>query len=377
MTHPFAVFSPLLGARSETFVRRHVRDLLPGRTVAVTYSSHDTSASDWTWQGPCLDLDSLRPTFLRRLFRIRRPWASLILADHLDPVRRFLRRHKVQVMMGEYLDESLPWCLLARELGIRFFAHAHGYDVSAQLRSPLWQESYLAYNDAAGVITVSDFSRTRLLALGISRDLVRTVPCGVDVPDTPTARSPGRSIRCLAVGRMVPKKAPLLALDAFRRAATRYPDIRLDYVGSGALLGPARQYLEDHELTGIVTLHGGLPNQAVQQMMQSSDIFIQHSVVDPDTGDEEGLPVAILEAMASALPVVATKHAGIPEAVVDGSTGFLVDEGDTEAMADRIELLARSPNVRQQMGISGWTRARDRFSWQRERAALLGILGVR
>ena len=375
MERPFAVFSPVLGARSETFIHRHVRDLLPGRTVALAYSTRAASDSDWTWEGPCLGLDSLRPV-LRQLFRIRRPWASLILANRLDPVRRFLRRNKVRVMMGEYLDESLPWFLLARDLGIRFFAHAHGYDISSRLRSRLWQESYLAYNDAAGIITVSDFSRRRLLALGIAPDLVRTVPCGVYVRATPLVRHPDRLVRCLAVGRMVSKKAPLLALDAFRRVSTRCSGICLDYVGSGELLGAACQYVVDHGLTEIVTLHGGLSNETVQQMMQRSDIFIQHSIVDPDTGDEEGLPVAILEAMANALPIVSTRHAGIPEAVQDASTGFLVREGDTESMADRVELLVRDPELRQNMGISGWARARDLFSWERERETLLSILGL-
>ena len=63
--------------------------------------------------------------------------------------------------------------------------------------------------------------------------------------------------------------------------------------------------------------------------MEAADVLIQHSVVDPATGDEEGLPVAILEGMGCGLPVVATRHAGIPESVVEGETGMLVDEGDS------------------------------------------------
>src|SRR5690606_2027114 len=96
----------------------------------------------------------------------------------------------------------------------------------------------------------------------------------------------------------------------------------------------------------------------------------------PGTGDEEGLPVAILEAMASGLPVVSTRHAGIPEAVIEGTTGYLVDEGDTAGMAAHVVRLARDAELRRRMGHAGWQRALQSFSWPRERARLLELLGL-
>jgi len=108
--------------------------------------------------------------------------------------------------------------------------------------------------------------------------------------------------------------------------------------------------------------------------MDEADIFVQHSMTDPETGDEEGLPVAILEAMSAALPVVSTRHAGIPEAVVDGSTGYLVNEGESAAMAERLIILARNHDLREPLGAAGWARAKEHFTWDRERASLLHIL---
>src|SRR5207247_4061449 len=122
--------------------------------------------------------------------------------------------------------------------------------------------------------------------------------------------------------------------------------------------------------------HGGQPNEVVQRLMRDADIFVQHSITDPDTGDAEGLPVSILEAMAHGLPVVSTRHAGIPEAVSDGVSGYLVDEGDTAGMAERIVALIRSADLRHRMGDAGWRRAKEDFSWERERSALLRILGL-
>jgi glycosyltransferase involved in cell wall biosynthesis len=110
--------------------------------------------------------------------------------------------------------------------------------------------------------------------------------------------------------------------------------------------------------------------------MQEADIFLQHSMTDFDSGDEEGLPVAILEAMADALPIVSTKHAGIPEAVEEGRTGFLVEEGDSTEMAQRIISLAKDPENRIQFGYSGWEKAKEQFSWERERKELCELMNL-
>ena len=355
MTCPLAVFVPEFGARSETFIRRHVQDLLPRGTLAIAGSRGPQTVHDWDATGPLVDLGG-----------VSSPRA----------VGQWLQDYGVRVMLGEYLDASLPWLGLAEELGIQFFAHAHGYDVSMRLREPHYRREYLRYRDAAGVITMSESSRTRLIDLGLAPGQTHAVPYGVDVPDEFEERSPSAEVGILAVGRMIPKKAPILTLDAFRRATAASTSLHLHYVGSGPLLPAAAQFVRAMQLAQHVTLHGGQQNAVVRDLMARADIFVQHSVTDPDTGDEEGLPVAILEAMASGLPVVTTCHAAIPEAVVDSVTGFLVAEGDTQAMAARITQLAEDRPLRLAMGRAGWSRARERFSWPRERHDLLRILGI-
>jgi colanic acid/amylovoran biosynthesis glycosyltransferase len=352
---PLAVFVPELGARSETFIRRHVQDLLPGQTLTIGGPLGDGTARDWDADGPVVDLGAV---------------------SDLGTVGRWLREYGVQVLLGEYLDASLPWLSLARELGIRFFVHAHGYDVSQRLRGPLYRREYLRYREAAGVITMSEASRARLIDLGLPSGCTHAIPYGVDVAESVPERAARDGIRVLAVGRMVSKKGPILTLDAFRRASASRPELRLDYVGDGPLLPAAAQFVHALGLHETVTLHGGRPNHVVQELLQTADVFVQHSLTDPETGDEEGLPVAILEAMAWGLPVIATIHAGIPEAVDDGVTGFLVEQGDSQSMAARIEQLARDRDLRLAMGRAGWEQARARFSWARERSDLLRVLGL-
>ena len=178
----------------------------------------------------------------------------------------------------------------------------------------------------------------------------------------------------LAVGRCVAKKAPLTTLEAFRRAAPR-PSRACGWRTSAT--GRCMD-----ELRAARRRPAGRPARSAAAragagaVIAAADVFCQHSVRDPETGDEEGLPIAILEAMAHGLPVVATRHAGIPDAVVDGETGFLVDERDVSAMAERLERLARDPALRRAMGAAGRRRAESRFSWAAERAGLAPMLGL-
>jgi len=377
MNHDLAIFAPQVGVQSETFIERHMRDLFPGRTVVVANTVDGASAGHWSADCPMLVVNRIdRGRLRQRVVQAVAEKLGLQSRNRLEIAKRFLQKHHVQVVMGEYLDMSLPWLQVAKKMGIRFFAHAHGYDVSRRLRDPKWRSAYLRYNESDGVIAVSEASRARLLGLGLMPSKVHVVPCGVNVPAEPLMRIEQPVVRCVAVGRMVAKKAPILTLDAFRRAAEVCPNLHLDFVGAGELLPAALQFVRAFNLEDRVTLHGGQPNHVVDRLMKKSDIFLQHSVTDPITGDEEGLPVAILEAMANSLPVVSTRHAGILETVLEGATGYLVDEGDSLGMMERLLTLARDPELRRHLGEAGWRRAREHFSWGKERADLLRILGL-
>ena len=378
-TYPLAVISPLLGARSETFIHRHMMQLLPGKTV-VAVQRVESGLADIDIQFPCILIGGIRKGWLNWFDRGRRFFLRLakqypiILQTTLE---HYLKEHGVRVVLSEYLDQSLKWLDVASKLGIRFYAHAHGYDISASLRDPDMRRKYLRLETADGIITMSEVSRQRLIALGLSGEKIHVIPYGINVPNMPLMREQRETIQCLAVGRMVAKKAPLLTLQAFRQALLDFPRLRLDYVGGGELFNDAQRYVHDHDLGDRITLHGAQPNTFVQEMMKQADIFVQHSRTDPQTGDEEGLPVGILEAMAAALPVVSTRHAGIPEAVIEGETGFLVNEGDVDGMARCLVRLAEDAGLRSQFGHAGWQRARHRFTWDQERTALLELLGLK
>jgi colanic acid/amylovoran biosynthesis glycosyltransferase len=356
-----AVFTTDLGA---SFIDLHLSDLSPGRTIAVGSYGPPEFGNIWKASCPVLRLDLWASRLSVRLAK-RAGLSEVTLRDAV--VSRFLKRHGVKVVLGEYLDQFLSFVPLMDRLKLPYVVQGHGTDVSAALRKRGMADRYLAYRSARAILTRSAFHRERLIGIGLPAPRIHVNPGGVHVPATPPARGPEASRRILAVGRMVDKKGPIYLLEAFRRAASQDTALTLDYVGAGPLFAAARQFVDACGLTGRVRLHGVAPEERKQQLLRDCGVFAQHSLTDPATGDEEGLPAAIQEAMANGMAVVSTRHAGIPEAVVEGRTGLLVDEGDVDGMARA--LLQVVPTAAD-MGRSGHTEALARHDWRHERDRL-------
>ncbi len=371
------IFSPKVGVKSETFIKRHIEMLGPGKTAVITHEIIKTGV----WgvpEGLPLYKTKTSDSLLARGCRYLGRRLTLDSTEYIDSsgIKNFLKDCAPAVIMGQYLNHSWPLIKIANEIGMKFYAHAHGYDLSHLFRMPVWRRRYADYRNASGVIVVNKVMKERMASVGVPYENIHIIPCGVDIPSAPVMHERGRSVHCLAVGRMVAKKAPLMLMEAFRLATKKTPDISLDYVGDGELFADVQRFVEFHDLGDRVNLHGEKEHREVLKLMEKSDIFLQHSVVDPITGDEEGLPVAILEAMSHALPVVSTRHAGIPEAVADGQTGFLVNEGDVEGMACCVLKLAKRADLCAEMGRNGWTVVQDKFSSEQEKSQLLRVMGL-
>jgi glycosyltransferase involved in cell wall biosynthesis len=122
-----------------------------------------------------------------------------------------------------------------------------------------------------------------------------------------------------------------------------------------------------------VTFLGSQTPEVVQQEMRNARCFVQHSIQAP-SGDCEGTPVGLLEAGATGLPVVSTRHAGIPDVVLEGETGFLVDEGDTEGMAAHMLRIAQDPELAARLGAASRQRIENHFSIERSISGLWHII---
>jgi colanic acid/amylovoran biosynthesis glycosyltransferase len=155
--------------------------------------------------------------------------------------------------------------------------------------------------------------------------------------------------------------------------ADRGVDLRYDIIGDGPLLGSLEKLAADLGIESRVSFHGVQDRNTVTAFMARSDVLLAPSVTAAD-GDQEGIPVTIMEGMAAGMLVVATNHSGIPELVEQGRSGLLVAERDTTALAEALESLVRRPGIWPHMSEAARTAVMQRYEIGRLNAELEGRL---
>ncbi|MFM1804077.1 MAG: hypothetical protein RL136_956 [Planctomycetota bacterium] len=251
----------------------------------------------------------------------------LAIADTIAAPRRFDLIHCHFGPAGVVAAELLRAGLLSGPLSVGFY----GYDLT---REPLRRGRDLyrgLFARASLLLPHSRYLADRLIALGAPADRIHLHRLGIDLSRFPATDRSARTgpATALAVGRFVEKKGFEYLLRAFARAAT---DMRLRIVGDGPLRPALEQLAHELGIAPRVTFTGWLPPAGVAREMHEADLLVTPSVTAAD-GDMEGLPLVVIEAMATGLPVIGTAHSGIPEIVVDGETGAVVPERDIEALA--------------------------------------------
>ena len=258
------------------------------------------------------------------------------------------------------------------ELDIPFIVHFHGNDASHKPTIDLYGKTYVdMFENAKAIVAVSLSMCQRLYMLGAPQKKLHYIPYGVDLkffkPNKEEKLEDSRSLIC--VGRFVEKKAPYLTIIAFKNIADKFTDVKLQLVGNGPLLDTCKQMVKAFSLQERVMFLGVKTPDEISRLLNSSYLFLQHSVIDND-GGAEGTPNSILEASASGLPVISTIHEGIPDVIIDGETGLLVEELDVDGMSSAIEDLLSNDYKRNQMGIAGRKRIEKHFCLDQQIAKL-------
>lgn len=172
----------------------------------------------------------------------------------------------------------------------------------------------------------------------------------------PDKRGEGEDMVLLHIGRFSPQKNHRLLIEAFSLAVKECPKMRLWLVGDGELRPEVEKIVAEKGLESRASFLGICAD--VSEHLRQCDIFVLSS-------DWEGVPLTVLEAMATGRPVISTSVGGVPELVEDGITGILVSPGDAEALARAILWLAKDPELRHHMGLAGQRRARESFDISR------------
>jgi glycosyltransferase involved in cell wall biosynthesis len=358
MSRPIvAIFRSALFNASERFIQDQAASLTRWRPVVVGLERKGALL-------PGLEEGLILPAnrMERRLFRLRGRGGS---------IEERLREAGPKLVHAHFATDGFLVLPLARALGLPLVTSLRGYDVTrtdaSLLRSgrPGWIRYVLLKPRLQRLgtlfLAVSEALREKAIAGGFPAERTRTHYNGVDLErfhPGGEAREPGL---ILHVARLVEKKGTAALIEAF----ARLDGARLVIAGDG----PLRAALEDEARGLDVRFLGALHPDEIAPWMRRASVLAAPSVTARD-GDAEGLPNVVVEAAASGLPVVATRHSGIPEAVEDQVTGLLVGEGDVAALAGALAAaLAAGPR----MGEAARTLAEHKFDRRVQAARLEAI----
>ncbi len=236
-----------------------------------------------------------------------------------------------------------------------FVVSFYGYDCWAVPRKEGPDVYRRLFSTADCTLVLADEMGKQLQDLGCAAAKQRKLAVGVRVEDFAFHErklGPGEPMRVLTIARFVEKKGLEHSLRAVAEVQKRRGGIQYDLIGDGPLRGQIEKLIAELHLADTVKLHGYCEGKRVHELMAQAHILLLSSVTAAD-GDQECTPVSLMDAQAAGMPVLSTRHSGIPEVVRDGQTGFLVPERDVPALAERLEYLADHSHLWPEMGRAG------------------------
>ncbi len=291
-----------------------------------------------------------------------------------NSLKQYLRETEIDAVLCNYGTYGANIADACCEANVPLVIHFHGYDAFQHDIIDRYSEAYRnMFDKASYVIAVSEDMRKQLINLGAPVDKVVLRPYGVDTSLFAAAQPEKSEKVLLFVGRFTAKKDPVSLLKAFDLARKTVTDAKLVMIGKGELYDLVLKTVDQLNLRDSVEIFGWQSSENVARQMRRARAYVQHSVFAPD-GDSEGSPVSVIEAAGSGLPIISTRHAGIKESVIEGVTGYLVDEGDWQGMGEYMIKLLNDPDLAGKMGRAGREHILQNYDINRQMTELREVL---
>lgn len=350
-----AIFSRMQNATTETFIKAH-KERLHGNIFYLFGGDFPRYAEN---EGFLIKPLGLKKQVARRLKEKLGGTNSDYTPN--EALTGYLYRNKIDVVLAEYGLTGAETTPVLKKAGVPLIVHFHGFDASNKAVLAAYTEKYNAmFAYASKIIAVSQVMKKMLIDIGAPEHKIVYNPYGPN--EMFYNLQPDYSVNhFVSIGRFVDKKAPYFTLEAFRQLLARHPEARLTMAGEGELLDTCKNLAEYWNIAHAVAFPGAVAHQQVADLFQQSFCFLQHSIT-ARSGDMEGTPVGILEAGAAALPVVSTRHAGIPDVVIENKTGLLVDEKDVAAMANAMTVMYENRKKTAEIGQAARKHIQNNFS---------------
>ncbi|MEE8422934.1 MAG: glycosyltransferase [Thermodesulfobacteriota bacterium] len=285
-----------------------------------------------------------------------------------------VKTRKVAVLHAHFGHLGYQMLRLRRRTGLPLVTSFYGMDVSAIARKRRWQRNYRILFEEGDVFMVEgNHLKNSLVALRCPEEKIRIQHLGVELDQVPfISRVPkdDSKVVILFCGRFIQKKGLIDALRAVREGHRCYPDLEFRLIGDGEKRPQVEEFIKTNGMESYVRLLGMQPYSVVREELEKADIFIHPSLTAGDGETEGGAPTILLDAQASGLPVLSTLHCDIPEYVLDGKSGFLVQEKDWEALSDRLIYLLKNQDIWEKMGKAGRKHIEDHYDIKKESVEL-------
>lgn len=301
----------------------------------------------------------------------RNRWCYMLLPfffiAQFAALRRILRQQHIDVIHAHWL---IPQGLTVAVAGMfmknrpPMICTSHGGDLLGLNGRLLNRIKRWVISCSSLFTVVSNTMVDRALSLGAKPEQLHTVSMGVDTqtlftPDPATHRV---NNEILFVGRLVEKKGCTYLLGAMPEILRRYPDTHLSIVGSGPEEEVLKQQADRLGIAQAITFYGAVNNSETPELYRRATVFVAPSIVTGQ-GDQEGLGLVFVEALACECPVVASDLAAIRDVVSDGLTGLVCKQRDSVSLAAKVCLLLDQPELRASLGRAGRQHVQERFDW--------------
>ena len=230
----------------------------------------------------------------------------------------------------------------------------HGYDISKYLKTFGDSVYDNLFEKGDLFLPISECWKEKLVRLGCQKEKIVVHRMGIDTRKFLAVQRKSKEgrVQLVTIARLVEKKGVQYGIQAVARVIQSFPDIEYTIIGDGPLRGALESLIQELDIEGYVHLLGWREQEDVIKIMQHADILLVPSVTGRN-GNQEGIPVVLMEALAQGKPVVSTYHSGIPELVKDNRSGFLVPEHDVSGLAEKLEYLLAHPEIWWKMGQEG------------------------